>query len=93
MVCSVQSGFFVFASEIIKLIKSNCVKDVVIVCEIGIRVRYADLKSYSEADFLMIENCSGYFFENIINSILDFSGIQSDLYSTCYWEMRDADIM
>ena len=39
MVCSVRSGFFVFTSEIEKLIKSNRVKDGVIVCEIGIRVR------------------------------------------------------
>ena len=39
MVCSVRSGFFVLASDIKKLIKSNRVKDVVIVCEIGIRVR------------------------------------------------------
>lgn len=38
---SVQSGFFVFTSEIEKLIKSNRVKDGVIVCEIGIRVRDA----------------------------------------------------
>lgn len=36
---SVQSGFFVFTSEIEKLIKSNRVKDGVIVCEMGIRVR------------------------------------------------------
>lgn len=41
MVCSVQSGFFVFASEIKKIIKSNRVKDGVIVCKIGNRVRDA----------------------------------------------------
>lgn len=34
-------GLFVFTSEIEKLIKSNRVKDGVIVCEIGIRVRDA----------------------------------------------------
>lgn len=39
MVCSVRSGFFVFTSEIEKLIKSNRVKDGVIVCEMGIRVQ------------------------------------------------------
>lgn len=39
MACAIQLDFFVFASEIEKLMKSNCVKDGVIVCEIGIRVR------------------------------------------------------
>lgn len=39
MACAIQLDFFVFASEIEKLMKSNRVKDGVIVCEIGIRVR------------------------------------------------------
>ena len=37
--CPVRSGFFVFEDEMKKIIKSNRVQDVVIVCEIGIRVR------------------------------------------------------
>lgn len=39
MACAIQLDFFVFASEIEKLMKSSRVKDGVIVCEIGIRVR------------------------------------------------------
>jgi len=39
MACAIQLDFLVFASEIEKLMKSNRVKDGVIVCEIGIRVR------------------------------------------------------
>lgn len=39
MACAIQLDFFVFASEIEKFMKSNRVKDGVIVCEIGIRVR------------------------------------------------------
>ena len=59
MVCSVQSGFFVFASEIKKLIKSNRVKDVVIVCKIGIRVQILlkSLRFIQSFSLYLAENC------------------------------------